>query len=120
MFLIPWTCFNGIFVIANSLSQVQLEKSGLKSIISFNFHAVSVQEANLSKVNDSAFVSHSLETILRNVRITTSLTSRILQQYNNGFKAEFKNTIVEERKNSSLSSAAFPIVLTMQTTRKGQ
>ena len=54
------------------------------------------------------FVSHSLETSLRNVRSTTSLISRILQQYNNGFKAEFKNTIVEERGNSSLSSPAFP------------
>ena len=54
------------------------------------------------------FVSHSLETSLRNVRSTASLISRILQQYNNGFKAEFKNTIVEERGNSSLSSPAFP------------
>ncbi|XP_044182944.1 uncharacterized protein LOC122963535 [Acropora millepora] len=36
---------------------------------------------------------------LRNVRSTTSLISRILQQYNIGFKAEFKNTTVQERRN---------------------
>ena len=28
IFLIPWICFNGVFVIAYSLSQVQLKKSG--------------------------------------------------------------------------------------------
>ena len=60
----------------------------------------------MSKANDSVFVSHSLETSLRNVRSTASLISRILQQYNNGFKAEFKNTAVVE-KESKLKLTGF-------------
>ena len=83
----------------------------------FTFIAIFVQEANLSKVNDSVFVSHSQETSMRNVRSTASLISRILQQYNNGFKAEFKNTAVEERSLPSVRSPAFPIEWTMETTR---
>ena len=76
--------------------------------MSFNFHS-SKKRMNLSKVNDSVFVSHSLETSLRNVRSTASLISRILQQYKIGFNAEFKNTAVEERGNPRLSSSALPM-----------
>ena len=78
--LIPWTCFNGVFVIAISPSQEQIrscyeswhwvnhgcvekrsvwlcllfaEKGGLNSLSLFTFIAIFAQEANSSKVNDS-------------------------------------------------------------------